>query len=120
MFAGLPVWRAHLEPARPPPTGRWFGFAGVGKPWKVERALRAAGCDLADFASWPDHHPYTEADLQVMAARAQVFGAGLLTTEKDAARLPPAWRARVEVWPVRVRFADEAEVAARLAGLQAG
>ncbi len=120
VFAGLPVWLARLEPAAPPPPGRWFGFAGVGKPWKVERALRAAGCDLADFAPWPDHHAYTEADLRVMAARAQALGAGLITTEKDAARLPVAWRGRIEVWRVRVRFLDEAAVATRLAQVAGG
>ncbi len=118
VFDGLPVWLARLEPAAPPPGGRWFGFAGVGKPWKVERCLRAAGCDLADFAPWPDHHPYAEADLAVMAARADALGAGLLTTEKDAARLPPTWRARVAVWPVRVRFADERTVGERLASVR--
>ena len=114
VFDALPVLVARLEPAVPPPPGPQFGFAGVGKPWKVERALRAAGCDLVDFAPWPDHHPYSEADLRVMADRAAALGAGLLTTEKDAARLPPAWRARVDVWPVRVRFEDEAALDALL------
>ena len=113
-LAPHPVWLAWLEPDAPPPAGRWFGFAGVGKPWKVERAWRAAGCDLADFAPWPDHRPYSEADLRVMAARAEALDAGLLTTEKDAARLPPAWRARVAVWRVRVRFADPQAVTQRL------
>ena len=69
VFGALPVLVARLEPAAPPPPGPQFAFAGVGKPWKVERALRAAGCDLADFAPWPDHHPYAEADLRVMAGR---------------------------------------------------
>ena len=114
LFDGLPLLTARLEPATPPPPGPQFAFAGVGKPWKVERALLAAGCELADFAPWPDHHPYTEADLRVMAARAQALGAGLLTTEKDRARLPPAWRDRVAAWPVRVRFEDEAALDALL------
>ena len=114
LFGALPVLVARLEPAAPPPPGPQLGFAGVGKPWKVERALRAAGCELADFAPWPDHHPYSEADLAFMADRARLFGAGLLTTEKDWARLPPAWRERVAAWPVRARFEDEAALDALL------
>lgn len=117
VFGDLPVWIARLEPAGPRPQGRWLAFAGVGKPWKVERALRAAGLDLVDFAAWPDHHPYAEADLRAMSARAAALDAGLLTTEKDAARLSAAWRARVAVWSVRVRFDHEKALAARLSAL---
>jgi tetraacyldisaccharide 4'-kinase len=99
---------ARFEPLSPPPTGPQVGFAGVGKPWKIERALVAAGCDLVDFVPLPDHAGFTEATLNAIAARAERLGAGLVTTEKDWVRLPPAWRERVTAWPVRARFEDEA------------
>ena len=103
-----PILIARLEPLRPPPTGPQIGFAGVGKPWKVERALAAAGCDLTDFIPLPDHTAFDAATLTMIAARAAAQGAGLVTTEKDWVRLPPAWRPRVTAWPVRARFEDEA------------
>lgn len=115
LFGDTPVLTARLEPAAPPPAGRQLGFAGVAKPWKVERSLRAAGCDLVGFEGFPDHRPYAAADLQALAARADAAGAGLVTTEKDWARLPPDWRARVVSWPVRARFEDEAAFARLLA-----
>lgn len=99
-----PMLSARLEAAVAPPAGPQVGFAGVGKPWKVERALKAAGCELADFAPFPDHFAYDEATLQALAARAAQFDSGLVTTEKDWVRLPPAWRARVVAWPVRAVF----------------
>jgi tetraacyldisaccharide 4'-kinase len=108
LFGAKPVLVARLEPAAAPPAGPQFGFAGVGKPWKVERALQAAGCDLVDFAPMPDHAAYDERTLGALARRAGRLQAGLVTTEKDWVRLPPAWRARVAAWPVRARFEDEA------------
>ncbi|HEY8618078.1 tetraacyldisaccharide 4'-kinase [Phenylobacterium sp.] len=114
-LSARPTLCAHLVAAEPPPAGPQVGFAGVGKPWKVERALQAAGCELADFAPFPDHFAYDEATLARLAARAGQFGAGLVTTEKDWVRLPPAWRSRVAAWPVRAVFDDEAALDAVLA-----
>ncbi len=116
-LASKPVLIARLEPAAPPPGGPQVGFAGVGKPWKVERALQAAGCDLVDFAPFPDHGTYSEDTLRSLAERARDLGASLITTEKDWIRLSPAWRERVAAWPVRARFEDEEALARVLAGL---
>jgi tetraacyldisaccharide 4'-kinase len=74
----------------------------------VERALKAAGCDLVDFAPYPDHHPWSEGDLRYLVEQADSFNAGLVTTEKDWIRLPPAWRDKIACWPVVARFDDEA------------
>lgn len=114
-FGDMPVLVARLEPAAPVPKGPQVGFAGIGKPWKVEKALTAAGCQLVDFAPFPDHGQYDEATLKMLADRAKLYDAGLVTTEKDWVRLPPAWRARVTPWPVRARFDDPAAVAELLA-----
>jgi tetraacyldisaccharide 4'-kinase len=105
-FKEKPVLRARLVPVGPPPPGPQLAFCGIGKPWKMERALKAAGCDLADFAPLPDHHPFDEGLLRFLERRATMLGAGLLTSEKDWVRLPPAWRARVTPWPVEARFDD--------------
>lgn len=108
LFGSKPVLIARLEPSAPPPPGPQLAFAGVGKPWKVERSLRAAGCELVDFAGFPDHARYGEDTLKALEAHANAHGAGLLTTEKDWVRLPPEWRDKVRFWPVRARFEDEA------------
>jgi tetraacyldisaccharide 4'-kinase len=107
LFGTKPVLIARLEPVEPPPPGPQLGFAGVAKPWKVERALKAAGCELIDFVPFADHAPYDESALNFLVGRAQMDKAGLVTTEKDWVRLAPAWRERVTAWPVRARFEDE-------------
>ena len=110
----LPVFVARLEPAAPPPPGPLVAFAGIAKPWKVERSLQAAGADLKDFAPFPDHAAFREQDLRFLAERAAQFGAQLITTEKDWSRLPPQWRERVISWPVKATFDDEAGFSAML------
>ena len=117
LFAGKPVLIARIEPLAPPPLGPQLGFAGVGKPWKVERALAAAGCDLVDFIPLADHGAYTPPIIAFLERRAAALGAGLVTTEKDWVRLPAAVQARVIAWPVRARFEDPLALDALLARL---
>ncbi|CAN5355195.1 tetraacyldisaccharide 4'-kinase [soil metagenome] len=112
VFFLLPTFIVRLTPAGPPPAGPQLGFAGIAKPWKVERSLIAAGCDLVEFVPFPDHAAYREEDLRFLADRAELLGAGMVTTEKDWVRLPPAWRDQIVSWPVVARFEDEAGFAA--------
>lgn len=106
-FGDLPVFIAQLRALQPPPSGPLLGFAGVAKPWKVERALKAAGADLVDFVPFPDHAPYQDKDFAFLQDRAAAFGAGLITTEKDWVRLSANQRRSVTAWPVVTRFEDE-------------
>lgn len=114
VFADLPVFVARLTPEGPPPSGPQVGFAGIAKPWKVERSLKAAGCDLVDFVPFPDHAAYGAENMRFLTDRAAVYDAGLVTTEKDWVRLTPEQRADVTAWPVVARFEDEAAFTAFL------
>ncbi|PZU74954.1 MAG: tetraacyldisaccharide 4'-kinase [Brevundimonas sp.] len=114
VFADLPVFVARLTPEGPPPSGPQVGFAGIAKPWKVERSLKAAGCDLVDFVPFPDHAAYSAETMRFLTDRAAVYDAGLVTTEKDWVRLTPEQRADVTAWLVVARFEDEAAFTAFL------
>jgi tetraacyldisaccharide 4'-kinase len=114
VFGSKPVLIARLAPAAPPPAGPQLAFAGIGKPWKFERSLKAAGATLVDFAAFADHQAYDERTLNTLERHAADAGACLLTTEKDWARLSPAWRAKVKAWPVAAVFQDEAALDALL------
>lgn len=118
LFGEKPALVAHLQAPDAPPAGPLVGFAGVGKPWKVERALRAAGAELSEFAAFPDHAVYDHQTLDSLIERAKDLGAKLVTTEKDWARLPPDRRDDVTYWPVRARFEDEKALDALISGLK--
>jgi tetraacyldisaccharide 4'-kinase len=118
---GKRVLAADLVPvAGGVPAGPLVAFAGIGRPQKFFRTIADAGGQLVARHGFPDHHPYAEAELARLAAEADGAGARLVTTAKDAVRLPPSWRARVAVLEVEVRWRDEADLAALLAPLLDG
>ena len=88
LFGDKPVLIARLEPGAPPPPGPRVGFAGVGKPWKVERSLEAAGCNLVDFVPLADHATLSEDDLRALAARARKLGRRLGHYRKGLGQAP--------------------------------
>jgi tetraacyldisaccharide 4'-kinase len=112
---GKPALHARLAPCAPPPPGPLIAFAGIARPEKFFDGLKAAGGEIAEAVPYADHHPFDEGELRWLETLAAERAATLVSTEKDCARLPPAWRGRVTPFPVAARFADEAALAAVLA-----
>jgi tetraacyldisaccharide 4'-kinase len=101
-----PLLRARIEPRGAAPTGPLVAFAGLARPEKFFDTLSGLGADLTDAIPFPDHHVYSDDDLELLAQLADERVARLITTEKDAARLAPDWRARVTTLPVTAQFED--------------
>jgi tetraacyldisaccharide 4'-kinase len=81
-----------------------LAFAGIGRPEKFFGSLRAAGLNLRTTRAFGDHHPYTHAEWDALKAEAQAGGLTLVTTQKDAVRLPAEGHADVVVVPVSLEL----------------
>jgi tetraacyldisaccharide 4'-kinase len=107
-IGGTPLLRARLEAQ----SGERFrgqrivAFAGIARPRKFFATLRAAGAEIVAAHGFGDHARFDPRILARLAAEAQARGAQLVTTEKDAARLPAAFRPKVLVLPVRLELDD--------------
>jgi tetraacyldisaccharide 4'-kinase len=108
----LPVARARLIPDTDPAGWagrRVFAFAGIGRPGKFFDTLAELGADLVETRSFPDHHPYTDAEIAAILAAADAAVAVAVTTAKDRLRLPPALRDRIETLDVALAWTSGAD-----------
>ncbi len=108
---GLPILRGKLEPEAEAAAlaGRHVvAFAGIGRPAKFFDTLRSIGAQVIEARAFPDHHPYTPAEIGHLRDFAAAHAAVLATTAKDFVRLPPGVREDVAVVRVTVTWEDEA------------
>jgi len=114
----IPLNSGQLAPLK---TGMdWDGvdvlaFAGIAHPDKFFETMAGLGANLIRAEALDDHQPLTDRLMRRLAAEADALNAQLVTTEKDAVRLPKSFRDSVLTLAVRLEIADWALIDGELA-----
>ncbi|MEX6633224.1 tetraacyldisaccharide 4'-kinase [Hyphococcus lacteus] len=93
-------FHAWLEPVGRVSPQKVIAFAGIGRPKKFFDLLSRQGFDVEKAIGFPDHHQFSQAELDVLLRDATKENAQLMTTEKDFVRLPEDFKKHV--MPLRV------------------
>jgi tetraacyldisaccharide 4'-kinase len=87
------------------PPVRLAAFCAVGNPSSFFEHLRRSGFDLAVQKAFPDHHVFSQDEINSLVRSAKDAGAGsLVTTAKDAVKLRtlsfslPCYVLEIEMW----------------------
>lgn len=102
-FHGKPVLRASLVPKYSGiglEGARVLAFAGIGRPEKFFQTVRDLGAEIVESESFADHQVYSRVLVERLLARAEAKDLMVVTTEKDAVKLPAFTRGKI--WPVPV------------------
>ena len=95
---GCPVFYSRMRTSRVSPLkngsetlaapARVAAFCAVGNPSSFVEHVRSSGYELALNTSFPDHHVYSQSEIDSITGSAEQAGAtALLTTAKDAVKL---------------------------------
>jgi tetraacyldisaccharide 4'-kinase len=109
----IKIMHAKLEPLQTGmdwTDGKYLAFAGIADPNKFFATLDSLGANLVDCVALNDHQKLNRKILRRLERDALTAEAQLVTTEKDAVRLPTNFRNKVISVPVRMIFDNESEL----------
>lgn len=86
-----------------------LAFCGIANPHRLQDDLIAYDFDVKFFKSYPDHHRYSQADLNFLIERARSLGAlAIVTTDKDLVKVGSLSITDIPIYSVRphTNFSD--------------
>jgi tetraacyldisaccharide 4'-kinase len=80
-----------------------LAFSGIGNPESFESSLRQLRIRILKHRKYPDHFPYSPADVFTLMDEAEGEGADfIITTEKDSVRIPFINRMKIPFYVLKI------------------
>lgn len=103
----LPVIKAQIQPIIPNISNKnIIAFAGIGRPEKFYNSLRDCGFKVISMHDFPDHHFYSQAELEKIIKEAKDKGVEIYTTGKDMVKIPTELKHNFKILEIEIKFAD--------------
>jgi tetraacyldisaccharide 4'-kinase len=84
-------------------------FAGIGNPINFFDLLKKNEINVLEQTSFPDHHNYSKAELDILIKKAKENNATLLTTEKDYLRIEEKYRGNINCLKIKIEIENKNE-----------
>jgi len=84
-------------------------FAGIGNPKNFFDLVKNNKINIVEEIDFPDHHNFSETELNNLIKKAENIGAVLLTTEKDYLRIKENFRKNIHYLGINVEIEKENE-----------
>ena len=81
-----------------------IAFAGIGNPENFFNLLKDNKIDLVEETKFPDHHKYSDNELENLFNKAKKNNAILLTTEKDYFRIGESYKKNINCLKIEVEI----------------
>ncbi len=104
----LPVFKGKVVPVKPQTKDtKVVAFAGIGRPDKFYQSLQECDLEVVKTYSFPDHHFYTNDELQQIIKEAEFLQADIYTTAKDMVKIPYKLQPKFKVLDITIDWEDE-------------
>ncbi len=84
-----------------------LAFCGLAYPQKFYHMLHEVGANIVERVSFADHHHYSKKELALLKKRGKQHEAILVTTSKDAVRLPDSVKLEVTIAEMELVFEND-------------
>ena len=89
---------------------KYIVFSGIGNPQTFKETLLKNNFNILEEIIFPDHHDYTQADIDKIKLQAKKLNAKIITTEKDFVKINSEKNSEIKFLKVEFKIKNEKEL----------